>query len=276
MQSLFEHGYISLLAYAIAEGVERPDRTGVGTRAIFGTQLKHDWAEGFPTITHRTVRQRPAFAEMCCFIKGLTDVTDFEAHGCSWWRANLDDWNQRNGCPENTDLGPIYGSKWRNFHGVDQLATLLDEARKNPTSRRLLVTAWDPSDQAEAVLPPCHYSWQIFIDPAAGKLDLLFTMRSVDIVLGMPADFAAYAFLQLALCRELGYEPGTLAGHFADTHIYRNHIAGARQIIDTLVQRPLPTWKWSTNAQDIFNLHPDDLIISKFEQGPSMHFQMAV
>jgi len=276
MQSCFEKSYISLLACAMTSGSKRSDRTGTGTHALFGQTVKHDWADGFPVITHRTLNPRSAFAEMACFIRGSTDIADFEALGCNWWRANLEDWNARNGKPDNTDLGPIYGSKWRDFHGTDQLKALLDEARKNPTSRPLLVTAWDPSDQAEAVLPPCHYSFQIFIDTGTKSLDLLFTMRSVDIVLGMPADFAAYGFLQLAICRELGLEPRALIGHFADTHVYQNHLDGAIQILGTEVYRQLPKWQWSANALDIFNLHPDDLIISKFEQGPSIRFKMAV
>lgn len=276
MQSNFEKSYIGLLAYAVNSGSERSDRTGTGTRALFGQSVKHDWADGFPVITHRLLNPRSAFAEMACFIRGSTDIADFEALGCNWWRANLEDWNARNGKPDNTDLGPIYGSKWRDFHGTDQLKALLAEAHRNPTSRRLLVSAWDPSDQAEAVLPPCHYSFQIFIDTEAKSLDLLFTMRSVDIVLGMPADFAAYGFLQLAICRELGLEPRALIGHFADTHVYLNHLDGAKQILGTEVYRPLPKWKWSSNALDIFNLHPDDLIVSKFDQGPSIKFKMAV
>jgi thymidylate synthase len=276
MQSLFERQYLHLLSTALDKGVECSDRTGTGTRALFGQSVKHDWADGFPVITHRTLNPRSAFGEMACFIKGLTDIADFEAHGCNWWRANLEDWNKRNNKPDNTDLGPIYGSKWRDFHGTDQLKVLLNEARRNPTSRRLLATAWDPSDQAEAVLPPCHYSFQIFIDTETKSLDLLFTMRSVDIVLGMPADFAAYGFLQLAVCRELGLEPRALIGHFADTHVYLNHLDGAKQILETQVDRALPQWGWSRNTSDIFNLHPDDLIISKFEQGPSIRFKMAV
>lgn len=277
--SRFEHQYMSILTDLIADGAVRGDRTGVGTRALFAKELRHSWDDGFPLITHRMLNPVPATAEMACFIKGLTDISEFIKRGCKWWTANLDSFNERNGTPDNTDLGPIYGSKWRNFHGFDQLAWLLEEAKKNPTSRRLMVTAWDPSDQAKAVLPPCHYSFQIFID--GDELDLVFNMRSVDWVLGCPNDMIAYAFLQLAICRELGKEPRELILHSADTHIYSNHVEGAQELLQTFVHRRLPTWGWHMhpddgNQPDIFSLEATDLWVEKVEQGPSMRFPMAV
>lgn len=275
MNSKFEQGYMSILNQLLEEGAPRQDRTGVGTLACFGIELSHDWAEGFPCITHRMLSPYPAIAEMTCFIRGLTDVRQFELMGCRWWRANLNDYNKRNGTPENLDLGPIYGYKWRNFHGFDQLAWLMDEASKNPHSRRLMVTAWDPSDQAKAVLPPCHYAWQIFID--GDMLDLKFEMRSVDWVLGCPADFIAYAFLQEALCRHLGKLPRKLTGSFGDAHVYNNHIDGAEELLATQVGRNLPVACWDKSAPtNIFEMGREHITIVGDEQGPSYSFKMAV
>lgn len=275
MKSMFERSYIDLLRCVVLAGSVRNDRTGVGTRAIFASQISHNWNDGFPLITHRVLNHRPACAEMACFIRGHTEIEDFENMGCKWWRQNLEDFNKRNNCPNNTNLGPIYGSKWRDFHGIDQLIWLLAEAKNNPHSRRLLVSSWDPSDQAEAVLPPCHYSWQIFIED--GWLDMTFAMRSVDVVLGMPSDFVAYAFLQLAICRHLGLEPRELTGTFADTHVYLNHLDGVETMLNSLVERELPSWGWKKDASDdMFSLLPTDLLLSAAEQGPSIKFAMAV
>jgi len=403
----------------------------------------------------------PAIAEMTCFIRGLTDVRDFESRGCRWWRANLNDYNTRNNTPYNLDLGPIYGKLWRSWsmgrvaapwpklpvgvpatvlgvangsgtgvlqndrlyrcwnsmiarcyskdnknydtygakgvhvcnrwlefknfymdaktlpgwndetgneglqidkdkrpgatgylyspetcwwvtakensnkvakytyelerqgktyfttdltafgkeHGVnpgslsrlfrkdrnikqvggfypvattnvyepgfDQLAWLLEEAENNPHSRRLVVTAWDPSSQIKAVLPPCHYAWQIFID--GDTLDLKFEMRSVDWVLGCPADFIAYGFLQEALCRHLGKLPGKLVGSFGDAHIYKNHIDGAKELLATSISRELPIARWDKTAPlNIFEVERHHITIVGEEQGPSYSFKMAV
>lgn len=279
MQAIFskyEHSYLAIMERILLNGTPRSDRTGVGTTALFGTELVHDWRDGFPLMTHRVFGSAGPIGEMVCFIKGLTNVEEFEKRKCFWWRDNLNDYNKRNGTPENLDLGPIYGSKWRNFHGIDQLTSLLREAEANPTSRRLLVTSWDPSDQHKAVLPPCHYSFQIFID--GEDLDLLFNMRSVDWVLGCPADMAAYGFLQAAICRHLGKKPRELRGNFADTHIYTTHYEGAEEILSTAVARPLPQWHWKQpeGIIGIYTVEPEDFVIEPFDRGPSMRFEMAV
>ncbi|MNG95308.1 Thymidylate synthase 2 [compost metagenome] len=280
MNSKFEKGYMAILANLLVDGAPRQDRTGVGTLAKFGVELEHDWQDGYPVITHRMLNPRMGMAEMACFIRGLNDIRDFEARGCRWWRANLNDFNARKGTPENLSLGPIYGYKWRNFHGFDQLAWLLKEAEENPHSRRLMVTAWDPSDQVHAVLPPCHYAWQIFID--GPTLDLKFEMRSVDWVLGCPADFIAYAFLQLALCRHLGLNPGKLLGSFGDTHVYNSHVKGVNELLKTTIERDLPQWSWYSGdpmlalTYDALELEPEHLLLHGLEQGPSCSFKMAV
>lgn len=274
--SKYEHSYLNLLENIMENGAERNDRTGVGTKALFSKELTHDWQDGFPLLTHRVFGVTGAIAEMTCFIKGLTHIKEFENRGCYWWRDNLNDFNKRNNCPENLDLGNIYGKLWRDFHGVDQLTQMLEDAVKTPHSRRLMVTAWDPSTQHTAVLPPCHYGFQIFID--GDELDLLFNMRSVDWILGCPADMTAYGFLQLAICRHLGKRPGKLHAHFGDTHVYASHFDGARVILDTAVARELPqNYGWKTGVPvSMFELEPHHFTVEKFDRGPSMSFEMAV
>jgi thymidylate synthase len=277
----YESSYLSIARELIDTGALRKDRTGVGTRALFCKELVHDWAEGFPVMRHRAYNPVAAFGEMVCFMRGFTHIDEFIKRKCNWWQANLDDFNKRNECPNNKDLGPIYGYKWRNFHGFDQLLWLIGEAERNPHSRRLLVTAWDPSDQKRAVLPPCHYSWQIFINGA--ELDLEFNMRSVDWMLGCPADMAAYGFLQLALCRQLGKVPGRLIGKFADTHIYLSHMRAAEEMLDSLPvalpgKDPLQYYSWAENAPtNMFQIEPHHLELHPgMLQGPRVKFEMAV
>lgn len=279
--TLYEELYLNIAQDLIEVGVPRNDRTGVGTRALFCTELVHDWAEGFPVMQHRKYSPKAAFGEMVCFIRGFTHIDEFAKRGCNWWQANLDDFNRRMGTPNNKDLGPIYGSLWRNFHDFDQLRWLIGEAERAPHSRRLLVTAWDPSNQHRAVLPPCHYSWQIFINGA--ELDLEFNMRSVDWMLGCPADMAAYGFLQLSLCRQLGKVPGRLIGKFADTHIYQNHVEAAQQLLNSLPVSNLKCnnlhFSWAENAPtNMFQLEPHhlELYTDGFVQGPKVSFDMAV
>ena len=291
MQS-FEKQYLELVERAIHEGDPRMDRTGVGTRALFGETIRHNWSEGFPLITHRQLNPKQAIAEMYCFINGITNVDTMKQFGCNWWEANLQSFNQRkvaaattNGARQhwerNRYLGPVYGAQWRewlnfNEETTDQLMWLLDEAERNPTSRRLLVTAWNPGQVDDMALPPCHYAWQIFIREDE-YLDLKFEMRSVDIILGMPNDIIAYAFLQLGLCRSLGYKPGKLICSSADTHIYENHVEVAKEMLLTIEDRPAADWKFTDDAPiSICNITPDKLQVVSIEQGPRFSFEMAV
>lgn len=296
----FERAYLELLDEAIYDGNPRMDRTGVGTRALFGRTITHRWSEGFPLITHRQLSPKAAIAEMLCFIHGYTNVDLFKQFGCNWWEANLKAFNDKKVAQCKTDegrrywemnryLGPVYGAQWRGWAsdddtlGVDQLKWLLAEATNNPSSRRLLVTAWNPAELDDMALPPCHYSWQIFLREDNKTLDLLFTMRSVDIVLGMPNDIIAYAYLQLCLCRHLGYHPGKLIGHFADTHVYENHVAAIKPVVKaeldclTARVRTAADWKWADNTPtNLFDITPAQLQIVSIEQGPKLSFEMAV
>lgn len=297
----FELMYLRLLREAIDNGDKRNDRTGVGTRALFGRMLCHDWAEGFPLITHRKLNPTPALAEMACFMRGFTDVDSFNEMGCKWWEANLADFNQRRVAEHsahlihtdkfadinskklkrlqaNRDLGPVYGAQWRdyNWEGVDQLRDVINRAKVNPTDRRLLVTAWNPVRTDDMALPPCHVLFQLFIE--GDNLDVMVYMRSVDIVLGMPNDVIAYAFLQLAIANELGKKPGRLTFTFGDTHVYENHVQVAQGMLATTKHnRRTAEWRY----KDVAGLVAEEFIpanveVYGYDQGPVYKFDMAV
>lgn len=291
----FELTYLRLLREAIDNGDKRNDRTGVGTRALFGRMLRHDWAEGFPLITHRKLNPTPAMAEMACFMRGFTDVDSFNEMGCKWWEANLADFNKRQVkkvedvygvnsdrsydlLEANRDLGPVYGAQWRdyNWEGVDQLRDVINRAKVNPTDRRLLVTAWNPVRTDDMALPPCHVLFQLFIE--GDNLDVMVYMRSVDIVLGLPNDIIAYAFLQLAIANELGKRPGELVFTFGDTHVYENHVATASTMLAGANPPRLPAeWQY----KDVAGLAAEEFIpanveVYGYEQGPVYKFDMAV
>lgn len=278
----FEQQYLSLVTRAIEYGDKRMDRTQVGTRALFATQLRHDWREGFPLITHRRLSITGAIGEMYCFMNGITDNEKLKAWGCNFWDANLKAWNERNGFVGNSDLGAVYGSQWRNFNGIDQLREVIEEAQRNPTSRRLLVSCWNPAEMHEMCLPPCYYSFQLFIKD--GKLSMLVNMRSVDLILGLPSDLIGHAFLQVALSNILGLKLGELVFNMADTHIYENHVELAEKMIEDtnafkVDEVDYPYYAlvaWKNNTHNLEDFSPHVLWLVEAEQGPYYKFPMAV
>jgi len=279
----FERDYLELVSRAINDGDKRIDRTKVGTRALFATQIRHDWADGFPLITHRKLMPTGAFGEMYCFMNGFTNNKTLKAWGCNFWDANLKAWNERTGDLDNSDLGSVYGAQWRNFNGVDQLQGVINEAKANPTSRRLLVSCWNPAEMDEMCLPPCYYSFQLFIKD--GRLSMLVNMRSVDLILGLPSDIAGHAFLQVALSQILGLKLGELVFNMADTHVYENHIETAKKMIDDTFAYiaddvPYPyvaDFFWNKGPiNDLIDFVPTLIMTAKLEQGPKYYFQMAV
>jgi thymidylate synthase len=255
--------YHDLLARILAEGSPHTDRTGVGTRRIFGAMLEFDLTEGFPVDTSRTIPWRSAMGEMCAFINGATTVEQFEAMGCKFWKANAEGWNHPHA--DGNELGAIYGAqarRWVTRHVrklsldaeegsmttemmlFDQLAAVLNELRGNPDSRRLLVTHWRPDQLADMALPPCHVQYQFLCDKDKGELSLKFDMRSTDMVLGAPNNIVGYAFLLEAVAKAFGYTAKKLIMTMGDCHIYNNHIDGVR----TMLSRPwapLPKFKWA-------------------------------
>jgi thymidylate synthase len=229
--------YLDLVARVLAVGERREDRTGHGTLSLFGEQLQFDLREGFPAVTTKKLGFAQAAAELACFLRGYTTLEQFHSLGCRLWDKNgtAPLWEQRCrevGWPQGY-LGKIYGAQWRDWRGTDQLRAVLDTLKNDPWSRRGLVTAYDPDEPA--CLPPCHHSFQLsarrrlcFSGESRWELDCLFSMRSVDLMLGLPFDVVSYALLTHLCAQELGMEPGLLTASLADAHVYLNHLDQAR------------------------------------------------
>ena len=216
-----EDEYRGLLSGILHGGVEKPDRTGTGTRAVFGRMLRHDMELGFPILTSKKVYFDKAVTELLWILSGYTDIAYLNNNGVKYWN---DDYN-RSGRTDGT-LGPIYGKQWRNFGGVDQLLSLLLEIKKNPSSRRLMVNAWNVGELSDMVLPPCHYGFQIYINN--GEMSLMWQQRSADVFLGLPYDIVMYGLLLEMLAKEHGYKPKQLIASLGDCHLYNNHLEAAK------------------------------------------------
>lgn len=251
----------NLMRQIMATGVDRPDRTGAGTRALFGRSLTLDVSKTFPAVTTKRLAFKTCMGELAAFLKGADNLVDFHAEGCHIWDANAlaPYWTPR----KPGDVGRIYGAQWRQWTQVDlnsgllglpldQLSGLVSGLVRDPYGRRHLVTAWNPAELQFMCLPPCHVMFQACVLGESPKyLDLIVTMRSVDVFLGLPFDIASYAALQALLCKEVGYRPGSLHFHFGDAHIYRNHF----QAVDLVLQRkpyPAPTLHLAPDA-GLFN-----------------------
>lgn len=209
--------YRGLLSGVFHAGKDKEDRTGTGTRSVFGRTIRHDMRAGFPLLTTKKIYFKNAVTELLWILQGRTDMQYLHNHNLTYWDADY----TRSGRTDGT-LGKVYGYQWRNSNGVDQLYSLLQEITSNPSSRRLMVNSWNPGDLNDMALPPCHYSFQVYINN--GKLDLMWQQRSVDIFLGLPYDIAMYGLLLLMLAKGFDYEPGTLIGQLGDCHLYNNHL----------------------------------------------------
>lgn len=227
-----EDEYRGLLSSLLHGGLPKDDRTGTGTKAVFGRMLKHDMAAGFPLLTGKKIYFKHAVTELLWFLEGRSDIKYLNDNGLTYWNADY----ERSGRTDGT-LGPIYGVQWRNFNGVDQIRKLITDIKKDPTSRRLMVNAWNPSDLGDMALPPCHYNFQIYIND--GKMDLMWSQRSVDVFLGLPYDFAIYGLLLVMLAEGLGYKPNKLIASLGDCHLYNNHHDQAKKYLERSI-RPLP------------------------------------
>ena len=218
-----ETDYIELVK-ELLDAPEKRSRTTTSTRAVFARQLTHDCSEGLPVLTTKEVWTRGAVVELIWILNGRTDLYFLHEHGVRYWDNDY----VRSG---RTDmrLGPVYGKQWRNFNGVDQIAKLLNTLQSNPSSRRMLVQAWNPTEVDECALPPCHYGFQVQVQD--GRLNLLWLQRSVDIFLGFPIDLAMYGILIEMLAKGAGLEAGTLTCQMGDVHLYDNHREAAKQQI---------------------------------------------
>ena len=219
--------YKGLLGTVLYGGTDKADRTGTGTKSVFGKQIRHEMADGFPILTTKKVAFKTMVTELKWFLKGDTKIKYLHDNNCHIWDGDY----EKAGSPESGDLGPIYGAQWRRataFGGsVDQLANLVRDLKQNPDSRRLIVNSWNLGELKYMVLPPCHYSFQCYV--ADGKLSLMYQQRSADLFLGVPFNISSYGLLLLLLCEETGYTPGTLIGNMGDVHLYSNHLEQAKQ-----------------------------------------------
>lgn len=233
--------YLDMLRYVLENGVDKMDRTGVGTRSVFGQQMRFDLSKGFPLMTTKKMHLKSIIHELLWFIKGDTNVKYLQDNGVRIWNEWAD---------ENGDLGPIYGSQWRNWNGegIDQLAQVVDKLKNNPNDRRMIVSAWNVSKIPEMHLPPCHMMFQFYV--ANGKLSCMLYQRSCDMFLGVPFNIASYALLTMMLAQVCDLEPGEFVHTLGDTHIYHNHF---EQVKEQLRREPLPlpTMKLNPQVKDI-------------------------
>ena len=216
--------YRSLLSGVLHGGKQKADRTGTGTISVFGRSIRHNMALGFPLLTTKKIYFNHAITELLWILQGRTDLKYLHKHNVSYWDADY----ERSGRTDGT-LGKIYGTQWRNFNDFDQLLYIIDNLKKNPTSRRLLLNAWNPSDFNDMALPPCHYGFQVNVND--GKLDLMWQQRSADVFLGLPYDIAMYGLLLELLAKGAGLKPGKLIGSLGDCHLYNNHLEQAETFL---------------------------------------------
>jgi len=261
--------YLDLLQHVLDNGVDRGDRTGTGTRSVFGYQMRFNLAEGFPVLTTKKLHLRSIIHELLWFLKGDTNIAYLKENGVSIW----DEWADENG-----DLGPVYGYQWRSWPApdgrhIDQIANLLKMLRENPNSRRLIVSAWNPALVDEMALPPCHCLFQFYVSD--GKLSCQLYQRSADIFLGVPFNIASYALLTMMIAQVAGLEPGDFVHTLGDAHIYSNHFEQARLQL-TRTPKALPTMRINPDAKDLFAFQFEDFKLVGYEADPTIKAPIAV
>ncbi|RFB06463.1 thymidylate synthase [Parvularcula marina] len=261
--------YLDLLARALHDGVERGDRTGTGTRGVFGHQMRFDLSEGFPLVTTKKCHIRSIVHELLWFLKGDTNIGYLTENKVSIW----DEWADENG-----DLGPVYGQQWRSWPKpdggtVDQIAWVQNEIRTNPNSRRLVVSAWNPGQLDQMALAPCHCLFQFYV--ADGKLSCQLYQRSADIFLGVPFNIASYALLTHMMAQSCGLEPGDFVHSFGDAHLYLNHIEQAKEQLSR-TPRALPQLELNPEITDIFGWTYDDIKVTGYDPHPAIKAPVAV
>jgi len=261
--------YLDLMERVLSEGVEKRDRTGVGTRSIFGHQMRFDLNAGFPLLTTKKLHVKSIIYELLWFLRGDTNIKYLDDHGVHIW----DEWADANG-----DLGPVYGRQWRSWPtpdggSIDQMANVVAEIRRNPDSRRLIVTAWNPAENDLMALSPCHCLFQFNV--AAGALSCQLYQRSADVFLGVPFNIATYALLTLMVAQVTGLKPGAFIHSFGDTHLYLNHLEQARLQL-ARSPRPLPTLRLNPAVKDLFGFRYEDFSLEGYEPHPHIKAAVAV
>lgn len=261
--------YLDLLRRILDEGARKEDRTGTGTLSVFGAQLRFDLSRGFPLVTTKRLHLRSIIHELIWFLRGDTNVGYLRENGVTIW----DEWADANG-----DLGPVYGKQWRSWatpdgRTIDQLAGVLAELRRNPSSRRLVVSAWNPADLPQMALAPCHCLFQFHV--ADGRLSCQLYQRSADVFLGVPFNIASYALLTHLVAHDMGLEPGDFIHSFGDVHLYLNHVEQAREQL-TRAPRPLPTLRLNPAVRSVFEVAYEDIAIEGYDPHPAIRAPVAV
>ena len=268
-----ERAYLGLLSDILVNGVERMDRTGVGTRGVFGRQIRFDLTQGFPLLTTKRLYTRAIVLELLWFLRGDTNIRWLQENGCAIW----DEWADADG-----DLGPVYGRQWRSWAApngrmIDQISGLIVGLKANPYSRRHIVSAWNPADVEDMALPPCHCLFQFFVAPDAAGVDRLscqLYQRSADIFLGVPFNIASYALLTHLVAQAVGLEVGEFVHSFGDAHLYMNHVDQAALQLSR-ASRALPTLRL-TPRESVFDYGFEDISFDGYEPHPLIRAPVAV
>jgi len=261
--------YLDLLKHIMENGAEKTDRTGTGTKSIFGYQMRFNLSEGFPMVTSKKLHLRSIIYELLWFLKGETNVQYLKENGVSIWNEWAD---------ENGELGPVYGKQWRSWSGADgktydQIADLIHQIKTTPDSRRLIVSAWNVAELPYMALMPCHTLFQFYV--ADGKLSCQLYQRSADVFLGVPFNIASYALFTLMVAQVCGLEPGDFVHSFGDVHLYNNHIEQANlQLSRSTFQ--LPTMKLKPEVKDIFSFQFDDFMLEGYQSHPGIKAPVAI
>lgn len=263
------HQYLDLMRHVLEHGNVKSDRTGTGTRSVFGHQMRFNLADGFPLVTTKKLHTRSIIHELLWFISGDTNIRYLQENGVSIWNEWAD---------ENGDLGPVYGHQWRHWPArdgaeIDQIKQLVEGLKSNPDSRRHLVSAWNPSDVDRMALPPCHALFQFYV--ADNKLSCQLYQRSADIFLGVPFNIASYALFTMMVAQVCGYEPGDFVWTGGDCHLYSNHLDQTREQLSR-APRPLPAMKLNPEVKDLFAFRFEDFTLEGYDPHPHISAPVAV
>jgi thymidylate synthase len=261
--------YLDLMELILSRGVEKRDRTGTGTLSVFGHQMRFALDEGFPLVTTKKLHLKSIIHELLWFLAGDTNVRYLQEHGVRIW----DEWADERG-----ELGPVYGQQWRSWPAqdgktIDQIGNVVAMIKRNPDSRRLIVTAWNPAEVDNMALPPCHCLFQFYV--AEGKLSCQLYQRSADVFLGVPFNIASYALLTQMMAQVTGYKPGDFIHTLGDAHLYLNHLEQARLQLSR-APKPLPTMRLNSAVKDIFAFRYEDISIENYDPHPHIKAAVAV
>ena len=261
--------YLDLMRTILDEGHYKADRTGTGTYSIFGYQMRFDLQKGFPLLTTKKLHLRSIIYELLWFLQGDTNIQYLHDHNVTIW----DEWADENG-----DLGPVYGKQWRSWeapdgHVIDQITNLIEQIKRNPDSRRLLVSAWNPADVDQMALPPCHTMFQFYV--SNGELSCQLYQRSADVFLGVPFNIASYALLTLMIAQTCGLQPGEFIHTTGDTHLYRNHFDQVALQL-TREPRPLPRMILNPDVKSVFDFKYEDFTLEGYDPWPAIKAPVAV